>query len=81
VNHGRLSTYVNRRCRCDECRAANAAYKRRHKAAQALSPIPADIHGSINAYVNRDCHCQPCRNAWSAYMRAYRTRKRAAAST
>lgn len=28
--HGRHSTYTNHGCRCDLCRAANAAYNRRY---------------------------------------------------
>lgn len=31
-DHGSESTYVNHKCRCDECRAAHAAYGRRRKA-------------------------------------------------
>jgi hypothetical protein len=27
VDHGKYSTYMNYRCRCDLCRAANAKYK------------------------------------------------------
>jgi hypothetical protein len=28
--HGLLSTYCNKKCRCDECRAANANYMRKY---------------------------------------------------
>ncbi len=30
--HGTLYRYVDRKCRCDECRAANAAYSREYRA-------------------------------------------------
>jgi len=29
IKHGRYSTYVNHRCRCDECKQANAMYSLR----------------------------------------------------
>lgn len=51
--HGTLGGYVNQKCRCDECRAANAAYgrayrakTREHREAQdrALSRLLDDLH-------------------------------------
>lgn len=34
LKHGKYSTYVLDRCRCDECRTANREYKRRYLAKQ-----------------------------------------------
>ena len=30
--HGTIYTYTRKKCRCDECRAANAAYSREYRA-------------------------------------------------
>jgi hypothetical protein len=35
--HGTLGSYVNDRCRCDECRAAWAAYHREYRARRAAA--------------------------------------------
>lgn len=36
--HGRLSSYTNFRCRCQDCKAAHAAYQRGHRAAAKRVP-------------------------------------------
>ncbi len=36
MNHGLRSTYVNHKCRCGPCRAANAAYGKGYTTTQKL---------------------------------------------
>ncbi len=33
--HGMLSMYINKKCRCDECRKANAEYKKQYSLRRA----------------------------------------------
>lgn len=40
--HGTRSTYVNHGCRCDECKAANAARSRAIYHGERLAPLHAD---------------------------------------
>jgi hypothetical protein len=79
AGHGVLSTYTTHGCRCDECRAAMAAYQRQHRAALAGLSIPPYVaHGTVNAYANYGCRCLSC-NAENA-TRQRRQRQKAAAS-
>ena len=32
IQHGKYSTYVLKQCRCNECKAANAAHSRAYRA-------------------------------------------------
>lgn len=72
VEHGTRATYQNHSCRCDECRAAQAAYqllfKRRADPAQAP-------HGTTTGYSSWNCRCVPCREAHAARMRVWRARR------
>ncbi len=74
--HGTLSSYINRRCRCDPCREASAAYRRAWKARKV--PAKQVPHGTTNGYDNYLCRCDECRAASAAYKRAYRARRRRA---
>lgn len=76
MRHGTLHTYRSAKCRCDECRAANAASRReyvarireRKDAATGEPPSPRVPHGTTNAYSNYKCRCDECRAAWAAYI-------------
>lgn len=35
MTHGRVSTYVYHRCRCEDCRRANAQYTRNYRVRKA----------------------------------------------
>lgn len=80
MRHGTLHTYRYHKCRCDECRAANAASQREYvarirerKDAAMVDPHSLRVpHGTSNAYCNHKCRCDECRAAWAAYMRARR---------
>lgn len=60
------STYTNRGCRCEVCRAAQAAYMREYKSRIFLMPGDSR-HGTDNGYNNYGCRCAKCRAARSEY--------------
>ena len=63
MEHGKYSTYVNKSCRCDECKQAARDYRAR-LTARGL-PADDDRHGTRNGYTNYGCRCAPCRIAMS----------------
>lgn len=79
--HGTRGGYTNHRCRCDDCKAANAAMQRdqREKRAQRLAGIATPgvrpdakdkpIHGLPTTYTNWGCRCPACKAAHAAAMR------------
>ena len=64
-------TYNYRRCRCAECRAANAARGLRLRAAR--TPEMAKVHGTTSTYSNYRCRCEPCTEANRLTSKAHRT--------
>lgn len=72
--HGTITRYV-RGCRCDECRGANNAYKRKHgqttraRARSGHLAPDAPQHGTVGGYTNHACRCEPCRTAYATYRR------------
>ena len=71
-------------CRCDECKAAKAAYMRERRAAayvadSAPEADPAVTHGTRFAYEERGCRCDKCMAAVRASSRWNRPRKGRAA--
>lgn len=72
--HGTQNGYVNLRCRCDRCRAANTDYCRELKAARASRIVPERLHGTVNAYSNYRCRCSQCRAAYNESRRTGRSR-------
>lgn len=77
-----VSTYKNRGCRCEACKAANRAQMaadraRRHKTTADIGGIaPTDKHNACT-YSNWGCRCADCVAAWNATARK-RLRRRAA---
>jgi hypothetical protein len=62
--HGSYSTYTNGKCRCDECRRANAGYQRRARAARTARAASVKLpHGAYSTYVNWGCRCDECKAA------------------
>lgn len=59
-------------CRCDECKAATAAYQRERRAARKAS-IQGDEswHGTLSGYTNYQCRCAECSSAWTTYGRGW----------
>lgn len=53
--------YIRLGCRCELCRAANAAYHRfsrlRRRSPRLL------VHGKWSTYVNKNCRCAECKAA------------------
>ncbi len=65
-------TYNNRKCRCDGCRAAHAAYMRRFRQRAAAALVAGEVevqHGTSSTYKNYRCGCEPCRKADRIYQR------------
>jgi hypothetical protein len=62
--HGTVSGYNYRGCRCEECRAAVRRYQQERK----LLPTPDRLHGTTGGYVNYGCRCEACRRAWAAEL-------------
>lgn len=49
MKHGTYVTYVQRKCRCDECRAANCAYVKRRAREQAHERFNPDLSRLVDA--------------------------------
>lgn len=72
--HGTTNGYVNRKCRCPDCREANRLECRsrwaRRKAdrvnigGRLVSPL-SYVHGTANGYGNHSCRCPECTAAWT----------------
>lgn len=65
AEHGTESRY-GRGCRCEACKAASAASRRKRRA----TPNPA-VHGTATSYGN-GCRCDECRQAATARNLAWR---------
>jgi hypothetical protein len=78
--HGRATTYQHHGCRCEACRAANAAQQRAYRS-RTRAPRPARevVHGA--ACGKRGCHCELGRAAARERQRRSRARRRAAAAS
>lgn len=76
--HGTNAFYENHGCKCDKCRAVNAATTkaRRHRLAKLIDPED-ERHGTTSFYQNHGCRCDACKDAQAAanYKRS-RTRVR-----
>ena len=80
VTHGGSGhAYSNYGCRCDECRAANAARFARRKAERDMRMSDFE-HGS-SGYVNWGCRCDVCAEAHSEVMAANYASRKARAAT
>ena len=76
--HG-YSGYQNYKCRCETCRAANAAAVTRMRAQRAaqLAEDPAAVsHGVASTYDNWRCRCADCRAASARRARQRRAEMR-----
>jgi hypothetical protein len=71
--HGTYSRYIQG-CRCNECTAASAAYKRKRVAERrrevAASGLPSSVTHGHSAYNNWSCRCDICTAAQRDYLRA-----------
>lgn len=79
LKHGSYSTYVNKKCRCDECREAAREYQRTKRGTQPDGDgvyrrgrkEKALEHGTYTGY-QKGCRCEQCRAALSEYSRSRR---------
>jgi len=89
--HGIRYTYTHKGCRCPDCRAANAKYKREKvrynrdlTASSSLAflhaylsdALPSITHGITNSYDWWGCRCKDCTEAHGKKDREYRERRR-----
>lgn len=76
MTHGTTTGYKHG-CRCEHCRAASAAAKRRYRAGEGPGRTPSGIqtHG-LHGYLRHRCRCEVCRAANAAAMSRYRARIR-----
>jgi hypothetical protein len=74
--HGEQRGYSSS-CRCDECRAAHAAYRRARRTwLKQHAPAKQVPHGTIGGYHNYGCRCDECRQVAATYNREYNARRR-----
>jgi hypothetical protein len=75
-SHGRPATYRDG-CRCEECRAANAARHKAWRRRTCRNPASADRagHGKASTYNNHGCRCTGCTDAHMARITEYRQRR------
>jgi hypothetical protein len=60
VEHGTRATYQNHGCKCEACRAAQAAYQRQFRDGKDPAEAP---HGTDTGYLSWRCRCVLCREA------------------
>ena len=65
IPHGTYSGYMRHKCRCEPCKAAGAAYRRKRRGAPR--PKPTLQHGTRKGYNSFKCRCEPCKAAQSEY--------------
>jgi hypothetical protein len=74
MTHGTITAYRNHGCRCEECRATQAAYNRRNRATRLDTGSLS--HGTRSAY-DAGCRCDECRLARSIAYRVVTTEYKA----
>jgi len=57
--HGTRSAYLYHRCRCDECRTANASYMKDLRSRHANGGYISYVHGTRGRY-GQGCRCVIC---------------------
>lgn len=78
--HGSATMYLQRRCRCSDCRAANCrrmAVIREQLHAKAQSDPSTVPHGTRGGYNNWGCRCDDCSAAHSVAMKEQHASRRA----
>lgn len=76
IPHGSASSYNNRGCRCDACRAAASAARAQWVASLGDRLFDEVPHGTPTGYRNWGCRCDACKACRSAEARAVTARRR-----
>lgn len=73
IPHGTRSGYYYHKCRCLECKAANAKTMREWRQRNSLDPENKNIpHGTPSGYTNYMCRCDLCLKARRDYLTLWR---------
>jgi hypothetical protein len=79
VTHGSAASYESGKCRCEVCREAGMAARRRQREKRRERVAAGDashvVHGTWAAYVTDGCRCDVCRAFKSAYMKQWRSKR------
>lgn len=73
--HGTTTGYGSYKCRCDPCKAAQAAY--RVKWFNEVRDPAKTPHGTLNGYTNYKCRCDECTMNWHAHQTVAKKANRA----
>lgn len=82
LKHGQFWTYLNHKCRCDPCKAANNQASTTTRLKRYAERVEVDgrlvhpkaTHGQASSYRNKGCRCQPCTTAHSVNLARRRAR-------
>lgn len=70
MEHGTISYYTRKKCRCSECKEAMSLYQRENyrkkKGGTVRAKAPAQ-HGTMSYYTGRSCRCDLCKQACTDY--------------
>jgi hypothetical protein len=77
IPHGTVSGYNYHGCRCADCRAGAAEYRRAWRAKLKQTPGKQVPHGTRYGYLEYGCRCYPCHRAKATYDREWAKRRRA----
>ena len=74
--HGTLYRYTHHRCRCEDCRRANAEYQRwyYHEGRAEIAKRELPGCGTRQSY-SRGCRCGDCRTANTTYMQVWKAKQ------
>jgi len=76
--HGTYSRYNHGRCRCVDCKTANADYHGNLRSKLRLRPLADVPHGTTGGYGNWSCRCDDCCAVHRVAMAAAYARRKAA---
>jgi hypothetical protein len=74
IEHGTVSTYVCRRCRCRPCRDAKSEYDLDRRIEAQRTNFAGRVHGTATTY-GLGCRCRLCSAGNSERRRARKARR------
>lgn len=79
AEHGTVNMYVNKACRCGECKEAwriDGQSRRAIRREKTANGQVGGTHGKATTYSNWSCRCMACTAAWRDYHAERRAAKR-----